>query len=63
MLVAGTASTALAIVLGTPGCEFGVVTELVARFRHIPTQSADPSPCILGLHALDEWEHRRSELG
>jgi hypothetical protein len=63
MLVAGLASTALAMVLGTPGCEIGVLGELAASFRRTPAPSADPSPCILGLHALDEWERRRAAPG
>jgi hypothetical protein len=63
MLGTGLASTALAIVLGTPGCEIGVLGEMAACFRRTPAPSADPSPCILGLHALDEWERRRSAPG
>jgi hypothetical protein len=60
MLVVGVASTALAMALGTPGCEFGVLRELVACFRRTPA-SADASRCILGLHALDKWERRHSD--
>jgi hypothetical protein len=60
MLAVGLASTALAMVLGTPGCEIGVLRELAACFRRGPAPSAEASPCILGLHALDEWERRRT---
>jgi hypothetical protein len=60
MLVVGFASGALAMVLGTPGCEVGVVRELAACLRRGPAPSADASLCILGLHALDEWERRRT---
>jgi hypothetical protein len=60
MLAVGMASTALAMVLGTPGCEIGVLRELAACFRRGPGPSPDPSPCVLGLHALDEWERRRT---
>jgi hypothetical protein len=62
MLAVGLASTALAVVLGTPGCEIGVLRELAACLRRGRAPSADPSPCILGLHALDEWERRRTAL-
>jgi hypothetical protein len=60
MLAVGMASTALAMVLGTPGCEIGVLRELAACFRRGPAPDADASPCVLGLHALDEWERRRT---
>jgi hypothetical protein len=46
-----------AIVLGTPGCEIGVWRELIARARG--DRSARPPLCVLGLHYIDEWEHRR----
>ena len=63
MLVVGLASTALAMVLGTPGCEIGVLRELAAYlFRGRPAPRADAPPCILGLHALDNWERRRAAL-
>jgi len=60
MLAVGLVSTALAIVLGTPGCEIGVLGELAASLRGTPAPRADPSPCILGLDALDGWERRRT---
>jgi hypothetical protein len=59
MLAVGLASTALATILGTPGCEIGVIRELAARFQRAQVPSADGSPCIVGLHALDGWERRR----
>jgi hypothetical protein len=62
MLAVGCASTALAIVLGTPGCEIDVLRILVARFRRTQPPGADTSACILGLHALDGWERRRTAL-
>jgi hypothetical protein len=61
MLVVGFASTALAIVIGTPGCEFSALSEVLACFRRTPAPSVAASPCILGLHVLDEWERRRSD--
>jgi hypothetical protein len=51
----------LSMVLGTPGCEFGALGELIRRLRRVPEPGdADPVWCILGLHQLDEWEARRS---
>lgn len=47
----------LSIVIGTPGCEKGVISELLARSRGEPTQSA--LSCIIGLHRLDSWEAQR----
>jgi hypothetical protein len=60
MLAVGLASTALATVLGTSGCEIGVFRELAAWFRGTPALSAEGTPCIVGLHALDRWERRRA---
>ncbi|MGH7196396.1 MAG: hypothetical protein ACREGJ_01360 [Candidatus Saccharimonadales bacterium] len=51
----------LAIFLGTPGCEKGVIAELRARSRD---EQVPPAPsCIIGLHHIDAWEaqHRRSK--
>ena len=49
----------LAIALGTPGCEVGVWSELVARMRG-DTPRAEPGlACIVGLHLIDDWEARR----
>ena len=58
MLALGFASAVLAVVLGTPGCEMGVLQDLVACLRRRPS-SADAAPCVVGLHALDAWEHRQ----
>jgi hypothetical protein len=60
MLALGLTSAALATVLGTPGCEIGVIRELAARFHRAQAPSADGSPCVVGLHALDGWERRRA---
>jgi hypothetical protein len=63
MLAVGFGSTALAILLGTPGCEIGVLREVATRFGRTPaptpSEDAEAWPCILGLHALDDWERRR----
>ncbi len=62
MLAAGTASTALAIVLGTFGCEIGALREVIWCVSGTPpSPSADAPPCIVGLPALDDWERRRSQ--
>ena len=60
MLAVGVASTALAIGLGTPGCEIGVLRELAACFGRTPAPSIEGSPCFVGLHALDGWARRRA---
>jgi hypothetical protein len=60
MLVVGLGSATLAAVLGTPGCEIGVMREVAAWFGHKPAPIAEVSPCIVGLHALDRWERRRT---
>jgi hypothetical protein len=56
MLAQTIAGLLLAVVLGTPGCEIGVWTELAARLRGRP---ASPPLCVIGLHHLDAWELRR----
>lgn len=48
----------VAVVLGTPGCEIGVVHELVRR-RRGEADGADALFCVVGLHQLDAWETRR----
>lgn len=63
MLAVGFVSTVLAVVLGTPGCEIGVLAKLVACLRRTPPPSTDAAPCIVGLHALDDWERRRTARG
>lgn len=60
MLAVGLASTALATVLGTPGCEIAVLGEFAARFRLTPACSPQGFHCVVGLHALDSWERRRA---
>ena len=62
MLAVGAFATALAIVLGTPGCEIHVLGQLVARYRGVQPSSADASPCVIGLHVLDKWEGSRGHV-
>jgi hypothetical protein len=51
----------VSLVLGTAGCEFGALGELIRRLRGVPEPDrADPMWCIFGMRALDEWEARRS---
>jgi hypothetical protein len=52
---------ALAIVLGTPGCEIGVWTELIYRARGERTRAARWVLCLVGLNFVEEWEARRRE--
>jgi hypothetical protein len=52
---------ALAIVIGTPGCEIGVWTELIYRARGERTRAARWVLCLVGLNLVDEWEARRGE--
>ena len=59
MLIAGLAVFLLAVALGTPGCEFGILAELFARARWGATRSEEGPTCIVGLHLLDRWEARR----
>lgn len=49
----------LAIALGTPGCEIGVWSELLARAGRGTARSEDVLACVFGLHLLDGWEARR----
>jgi hypothetical protein len=56
MLGLEVATTAVAIILGTPGCELGVLLKLLP---HAPASPAT-SHCVIGLHALDAWEARLS---
>ncbi len=48
----------VAVVLGTPGCEIGVVHELVRRLRG-EADGTEALFCVVGLHQLDAWETRR----
>lgn len=66
LAMAGLVSVAnlVSIVLGTPGCELGALSELLARLRgrydaHAPTLHS----CSGGLDGLDRWESRRDDGG
>jgi hypothetical protein len=50
----------VSLALGTPGCEFGALGELIRRLRGVPEPEGDPMWCIFGMHLLDRWEARRS---
>jgi hypothetical protein len=51
----------ISLALGTPGCEYGAIGELIRRLRGVPEpERADPMWCIFGMHALDRWEGRRA---
>jgi hypothetical protein len=52
---------ALAILIGTPGCEIGVWTELIYRARGEHARAARWVLCLVGLNLVDEWEARRGE--
>lgn len=56
--IAGSAFVTLvlltAVVVGTPGCEIGVVRELARRWRG-ETDEERPMFCVAGLSALDAW--------
>ena len=58
MLSEGLVATLVAIILGTPGCEIGVWSELVARRRGGDSEIHVGLACIVGLHLLDAWEAR-----
>ncbi len=58
MLIETTVALAIAIVLGTPGCEIGVWGELMGRRRPDPAQPPMVA-CVVGLHLLDDFERRR----
>jgi hypothetical protein len=49
----------LAIALGTPGCEIGVWSHLIAKLGRGTPRSEDTLACIVGLHLIDAWEARR----
>jgi hypothetical protein len=53
---------ALAIAIGTPGCEIGVWPELIARLRGKRSAGVSRLACIIGLHVLDNWEAGRQEV-
>src|SRR6266511_2486246 len=50
----------VSLALGTPGCEFGALGELIRRLRSVPEPEGAPMWCIFGMHRLDRWEARRS---
>jgi hypothetical protein len=51
----------VSLALGTPGCEFGALGELIRRLRGVPEPAgAHPMWCIFGMHRIDKWEARRS---
>src|SRR5262249_9026464 len=59
MLTEGLIATLFAIAIGLPGCEIGVWSWLVSRFRGTSALFEGGLACIVGLHVLDEWEARR----
>jgi hypothetical protein len=59
MLIETIVALLLAVVLGTPGCEVGVWSELIGRLRGPDAALPSRPTCIVGLHQLDEWEARR----
>ena len=58
MLSEGLLATLLALILGTPGCEIGVWSELLARARGRDFETQVGLSCVVGLHWLDSWEAR-----
>ncbi len=52
-----TVSFLVGIPMRLRGCELGALPALSARMRGQPFD--DTSPCIVGLHKIDEWESRR----
>lgn len=58
VLVAIAASTLVAAIIGTPGCEIGVFRDIARRLRREPG-GTDALFCLVGLHHLDAWEARR----
>lgn len=50
----------VSLALGTPGCEFGALGELIRRLRGVPEpDGARAMWCVLGMHRIDAWEARR----
>jgi hypothetical protein len=58
MLSEGLVALLLAVALGTPGCEIGVWSELLARARGGESETHVGLACVVGLHLLDAWEAR-----
>lgn len=52
---------ALAVVLGTPGCEYGAYQHLRARLRGEEGAATTAHSCAAGLDRLDRWEAQRRE--
>ena len=52
-----TVSFLVGIAMRLQGCELSALPVMAARRRGRPDY--EPSPCILGLHKIDEWEDRR----
>src|SRR5258708_5962798 len=63
MLSEGLVATVAAIILGTPGCEIGVWSELLARARGRDFEAETGLACVVGLHWLDAWEARGRASG
>ena len=59
MAVQELAAFVLAIVLGTPGCEIGVWSEIIARIRGGIASPPRVLACVVGLDRIDRWEARR----
>ena len=59
VLVEQLIATLLAIALGTPGCEVGVWSDMLARARGHTATSEQGLACVVGLHLVDAWEARR----
>jgi hypothetical protein len=50
----------LSTILGTPGCEFGALRELVAHLRReYDPQQSEALGCVVGLRRIDAWEARQ----
>lgn len=61
LFVSTTIAGPISLGLGTPGCEFGALGELIRRLRGVPEpEHADAMWCVLGIHRIDAWEARRS---
>ena len=53
------AAFVLAILLGTPGCEIGVWSAIIARIRGGVASPPRVLACVVGLDWIDRWEARR----
>src|SRR5262249_4099353 len=60
-LIQLTAAEVLAVALGTPGCEIGAWSELLARAGRGTARSEDVLACIVGLHLVDAWEESAAQ--